>query len=311
MVGKDSFGRRVIAEADAAVVAGACRSPTAITGVALGGSGIVSALVPTPGAVWAAHTNTRTTSVPRLGLFFSHMHVRTPTALSPPEPCPYLADRTMVLEYFFATRIDDEELDKLLAHGWRVFGQFYFRPACPLCRECVPLRVRARELVLSRSQRRIRNRNRDTNVRIGPPVFREEIYDVYRDHSVSKFGREPDPAEFFQSFYHPSCPSLQSEYFVAGELAAVGFLSRSVNALSSVYFVYRDRYRRYGLGVFSVIHECAYAAALGLEHYSLGYYISANKSMSYKGNFEPHERYNWSRDAWDAWRRADEITEVD
>ncbi len=216
----------------------------------------------------------------------------------------------MALEYFFATWIDEEELDRLLADGWRVFGQFYFRPACPSCRACIPLRVRARELVLSRSQRKVRNRNRDTQVRIGPPRFRDEIYEVYRDHTATKFGRESDPAEFMQSFYRPSCPSLQSEYYVEGELAAVGFLSRSANALSSVYFVYRDRYRRRAPGVFSVMYECAYAASLGLEYYSLGYYISDNKSMSYKGNFEPHERYEWSRGAWCEWRGAVETGEA-
>lgn len=238
------------------------------------------------------------------------MHLRTPISVSPSEECPYLPAQTMALEYFFATWIGEDELDSLLADGWRVFGQFYFRPACPSCRACIPLRVRARELVLSRSQRRVRNRNRDTVVRIGPPSFRDEIFEVYRDHNATKFGRESDPVEFMQSFYRPSCPSLQSEYFIGDELAAVGFLSRSANALSSVYFVYRDRYRRLALGVFSVIYECAYAASLGLEYYSLGYYINDNKSMSYKGNFEPHERYVWAQRVWHEWRGDSDAEEA-
>ena len=201
-------------------------------------------------------------------------------------------------EYFFAHGLDGRELDLLLQRGWRKFGQYYFRPNCDVCRSCIPIRILAHEFAAGKSQRRIAKRCAAVEVRFGGLDFREEIFEIYRDHSLNRFGKESDEDDFIAAFYSQSCPALQSEYYLDGELVAVGFLDQSDESLSSVYFIYKKAYERLRLGTYSVIREAEYAASHGLKFYYLGYYIEKNQSMAYKGHFHPHETYDWVRQVW-------------
>jgi len=213
-------------------------------------------------------------------------------------PCTYLPERKWRFEYFFAYDISGRELDRLLSQGWRKFGEYYFRPNCGDCESCIPLRIMVREFKPTKGQRRILRRCADVEVRFNPLEYSDEIFEIYRDHSMNRFGKESDPDEFISAFYTPSCPAMQSEYYRNGELIAVGFIDISCTALSSVYFAYKTSYEQLRLGTYSVLREVEYAASRGLTYYYLGYYIEENRSMEYKGHFHPHERYDWSSRCW-------------
>jgi arginine-tRNA-protein transferase len=201
-------------------------------------------------------------------------------------------------EYFFATDLSARELDEFLSRGWRKFGDYYFRPRCDDCRECIPIRVAVRDYRPSKSQRRTARKCRDVEVRFAELLYRDEIFDIYRDHSMRRFGKESDPNEFITAFYTPSCPCLQSEYYLEDELVAVGFLDRSEEALSSVYFIFKTAHEALGLGTYGAMREIEYAAHLGLGYYYLGYWIRGNGRMAYKGSFRPNERYDWNVEEW-------------
>ncbi len=220
------------------------------------------------------------------------------TQLGAPAPCPYFNDRDARFEYFFAFDLSGHELDGLLSKGWRKFSTYYFLPRCGGCRRCVPVRVLAGSFKPVKSQRRVMRLAESVETRISPLIFNEEIYDVYREHSLSRFGRVTDRDEFIHTFYVQSCPSLQSEYYLDGKLFAAGFLDHSHDALSSVYFVFRPEYGRLSPGVLSVIRETEFAASLRLKYYYLGYYIALNRSMSYKYRFRPLEWYRWDENRW-------------
>lgn len=213
-------------------------------------------------------------------------------------PCAYIDGLLWRFEYFFARALDERDLEELLSRGWRKFGEYYFRPRCEGCSRCVPLRVCAADFISTRTQRRISRNCTAIEVRFCELNFREEIFDVYRDHSLVRFGKESDHDDFIASFYSPSCPGLQSEYYLDGKLIAAGFLDRSAESLSSVYFVFRSGYESYRLGSFSIIKEVEFAQSLGLKYYYLGYYIEQNQSMEYKGHFHPHETYDWISETW-------------
>lgn len=162
----------------------------------------------------------------------------------------------------------------------------------------MPLRILTNELRLSKSQRRVMRRCNGIDVRFVQPKYKTEIFEIYRDHSLSRFGRLSDESEFISSFYIQSCPSLQSEYYFKGRLIAVGFIDVSSEALSSVYFVYRSEYQDLRLGTLSVLVEASHAASLGLRYYYLGYYIPECGRMEYKGHYHPHETYDWTTGIW-------------
>jgi arginine-tRNA-protein transferase len=226
------------------------------------------------------------------------MVMLSPKRLGAVVPCVYLHGERQRHEWFLAYDVTAGELDRLLEQGWRKFGTLFFRPSCPSCSRCIPTRIVVARLAPSKSQRRLMRRNGGTEVRIGPRVFGEALFEIYREHSRVKFGRAVSVEQFVEAFYIESCPSLQSEYYIDGRLAGAGFLDRSRGALSSVYFVYDPSYGRYGLGVFSVLHEAAYARSLGLSYYYLGYCVEGNRSMSYKARFSPNERRDWESGAW-------------
>ena len=218
--------------------------------------------------------------------------------LSEGSGCSYLADKTCRFEYFFALDLNEIELNMLLENGWRKFGVYYFRPTCADCQECVPLRVLTYDFIPSKSQRRVLRNCADVRVKFTRLRFREEIYDIYRDHSLNRFGSATEKEDFISTFYTQTCPVIQSEYYVGRKLVAVGFLDRSSESLSSVYFVYRSDYSHLHLGTFSVLREIDHARELKLPYYYLGYYITGNSRMAYKNSFFPNEKFSWKNCAW-------------
>lgn len=212
--------------------------------------------------------------------------------------CPYLPEKEMQFKYFFAKGLNESELDHYLSRGWRKFGLYYFKPECPGCTDCIPIRIPVEDFKPSRSQRRILKKSPQIEVKFNRLQFREEIFELYKDHSLNRFGKESDIEDFMNSFYMESCPTMQSEYYLEDELIAVGFLDYSEHGLSSIYFIYNTSFSDLNLGTYSILREIEITRSLGLKYYYLGYYIEENRSMCYKGNFRPHETMNWETEEW-------------
>jgi len=237
-------------------------------------------------------------------------------------PCPYMEDNAKQFEYFLAHRLDENEIAHLLREGWRKFGIYFFRPKCPGCNDCIPIRVLAQDFAPTKSQRRNLKKNEDVVVTFGDPVFSPRAYEIYQRHSRERFSQESGPELFIHNFYTPSCPYLQSSYYFKDELIGVGFLDRGIDCLSTVYFFFDPGYSQMGIGTFSILKEIEYARSqitsrslnfksafsilkeieyarsLGLSYYYLGYYIAACERMIYKDRFAPREHYNWTNRKW-------------
>lgn len=224
-------------------------------------------------------------------------YLRLPT-FSNAESCPYIPEKECTHEYFLAMDFDEIELNKFLSKGWRKFGIYYFRPSCKNCIECLPIRVLVNKFVLSKSKKRVLQTGNDISIHFNRLRYSDDIYNIYRDHSLNRFNFETDRDEFIFNFYYQSCPSFQSEYYLNDKLIAVGFLDKTTDALSSVYFIYRTEYSHYSLGTYSILKEIEYSKKLKLKYYYLGYYIKGNTSMTYKNRFIPYELYDWNQQEW-------------
>jgi len=219
--------------------------------------------------------------------------------LTLPETCHYLPEKKWVFEYFFAMNLEDKELENLLSTGWRKFGSYFFRPRCNGCNKCQPIRVLVDDFIPSKSMRRVAKKNRDVKVKFSSLNYSSEIFEIYKDHSENRFNQIVDEENFVDSFYVESCNTLQSEYYLNDKLIAVGFLDLSTVSLSSIYFIYKDEFKKLSLGVYSVLKEIEFAKLQKLRNYYLGYYIEDNHSMAYKGKYNPHEIYSWEKNRWD------------
>lgn len=225
--------------------------------------------------------------------------------IHPPEleefsPCPYLPGREKRYEYFLAGQLSGAEISSYLAVGWRKFGLYYFRPACPDCQACTPLRIPVADFIPSRSQRRILKKGAALSVGFGALRLSDRAFAVYSEHSRRRFGQEPDVEDFILNFYLTSCPSMQTEIQVDGELAGIGFLDLGDDCLSSVYFCFDPAYAEFNLGTFSILHEIEQARTLGLSYYYLGYTMPHCRSLAYKGEFHPHQIFDWKAQRWRA-----------
>jgi len=73
---------------------------------------------------------------------------------SKPFQCGYFKDRKSLFEEYLLEDISEVEFEYLLAHGMRHFGEYYFRPRCHNCHDCVPIRLRTGDYYMTRSQKR-------------------------------------------------------------------------------------------------------------------------------------------------------------
>jgi len=213
--------------------------------------------------------------------------------------CPYLPDRKKQIRYFLASELNESDISLLLAKGWRKFGVYFFQPSCPDCSECIPVRVLCDEFKPSKSQRRNLKKNSNIDIVFAPLKYSERAFEIYKDHSSQRFSQESNLEEFISGFFSPSVPSLQSEYYLNGELIGLGFLDKGEDCLSSVYFIYDTKFSHLGLGTFSILKEIEHTQMLGLKYYCLGYYVQECQRMAYKNNFRPREHYNWLEDKWE------------
>lgn len=226
------------------------------------------------------------------------MKLYTKVKLSSPGKCPYLENRFMRLAFFYATEVSDSELDELISGGWRKFGMYFFRPQCIGCSSCIPIRVPVDSFRMSKSQRWLWRRNSDIQVRLEQNASFFELYEIYQDHSLNRFGTMSNEEEFKYNFFIKSCRSAYSLYYLHGMLIAAGFLDLSSNALSSVYFIYRTKFLDRGLGNYSVLREMQMTSELGLQYYYLGYFVPGNCRMQYKARFFPYQYYQWDTQSW-------------
>lgn len=218
--------------------------------------------------------------------------------------CPYIIGKNTDLTFCYAAEVTSIELSRLLAKGWRKFGQFYFKNNCRGCYQCLPIRIPVKKFVPSKSQRRLLRKNQHIKIIINPLQFRPEIYNIYCDHSHNKLNRTIESMdEFVSAFYIESCPSIQTEYYIDGDLAGVGFIDIAGNALSSVYFIYKYQYQNYSLGNYSILKEIELAKTMKKNYYYLGYFVEGNLSIKYKNQFFPNEKMNWKNGKWTTYNK--------
>jgi len=212
------------------------------------------------------------------------------------QPCPYLADRLSRLPLRIPARaLERGELETRLSRGDRRQGLFLYRPACPGCVACEPIRLNLASFVPNRSQRRTLSRgDRELTVELGEPIADRERVALYNRHKalrgLSAGQGEVDVRSYREFLAMTCCDTLEIRYRLAGELVGVAIADRSNEALSAVYCYYDPSHERLGLGTYSIMKQLELCRLWGLRYLYLGLYIAESLHMRYKARFLPHER---------------------
>jgi arginine-tRNA-protein transferase len=212
------------------------------------------------------------------------------------QPCPYLEGRTSRLPLRIPARgLERDELEVRLARGDRRQGLFLYRPACPGCVACEPIRVDLQRFSANRSQRRtLLQGDRLLTVELGEPVADHERVALYNRHKamrgLSAGQGEVDVRSYREFLAMTCCDTLEIRYRLGSTLVGVAIADRSSEALSAVYCYYDPSYERLGLGTYSILKELELCRMWGLRYLYLGLYIAESLHMRYKARFLPHER---------------------
>lgn len=212
------------------------------------------------------------------------------------QPCPYLEGRLSRLPLRIPARgLERDELEVRLARGDRRQGLFLYRPACPGCEACEPIRLDLHSFRPNRSQRRTLARgDRELTMELGEPVADQERVALYNKHKalrgLSAGQGEVDVRSYREFLAMTCCDTLELRYRLAGKLVGVAIADRSSEALSAVYCYYDPTHERLGLGTYSILKQLELCETWGLRYLYLGLYIAESLNMRYKARFLPHQR---------------------
>ncbi len=212
-----------------------------------------------------------------------------------PMPCPYLAGR---VERNLFTELNGTQAqrlhDQLAQAGFRRSHHIVYRPACPGCNGCVPVRIPVPEFEMTRSQRRVWNKNSDLHVAISIARASEEHYELFtRYQNARHSGGEMATMSFsdFRSMIEDSV--VQTELMTIrdseGRLLGACLTDVLTHGYSAVYSYFEPDEEQRSLGTFCVLWLLERARARGLDHLYLGYWIAECAKMTYKSRFKPVE----------------------
>jgi arginine-tRNA-protein transferase len=215
-----------------------------------------------------------------------------PLLLTSPHPCSYLEDELAQSAFVSPSfTLDTAMYSQLIANGFRRSGDEVYRPYCPQCSQCVPVRVPVAQFKPNRNQKRCLQKNRQTTATIKPAVFEQAHYDLYLRYQNHRHAEgnmaKSTPNEYIRFLGSSWCDTQFIEFSIADELAAVAIVDRVDDALSAVYTFFDPKFSSHSPGVYAVLWQIDYARKQGLKWLYLGFWIADCQKMNYKDQYQP------------------------
>jgi leucyl-tRNA---protein transferase len=228
--------------------------------------------------------------------------------LTTPNTCPYLPGRQERKVFTHLVGQNAPVMNETLTQGgFRRSQSIAYRPACDVCRACVSIRVLVQEFTLSRSFRRVMQKNGDLSARMLQNKATTEQYGIFRAYVESRHGdggmAGMSVLDYMMMVEDSHVETRIVEYRLrdeAGEstLIAVALTDVLEDGLSMVYSFFEPEEDHRSLGTYMILDHIARARALGLPHLYLGYWVEGSPKMDYKARFQPQERLGmlmWER----------------
>jgi arginyl-tRNA--protein-N-Asp/Glu arginylyltransferase len=217
-------------------------------------------------------------------------------------PCPYLEGKT---ERKVVTDLSgpnaDELYERLSRAGFRRSHSLAYRPACPNCNACVPVRIAASEFQWTKSFRRVTKTNSDLTADDIEAIATVEQYRLFSSYQRRRHeGGDMAGMDFgdYRAMVEDTPVSSRTVEFRdrEGRLVAVMLMDRMEDSLSAVYSFFEGSETRRSLGTHMILWMIEHAQATGLPYVYLGYWIEGSGKMAYKARFKPLELLD--QDGW-------------
>ncbi|MEA2050435.1 MAG: arginyltransferase [Campylobacterota bacterium] len=210
--------------------------------------------------------------------------------------CSYFDDKLCDIRYKYMENCSTSEQLKMLERGWRRFGNMHFVPECKDCDECKTIRIDVEKFKFSKSEKRIFNKNKKTNIYVQKPSVSIDHLNLFNKyHKVMEDKKqwaknEIDADEYYNSYVN-GAHNFGKEllYFVDDKLVAVALSDIMSGGISAVYCYYDHDYEYLSLGKFSILAQISIAKQNKIPYLYLGYWIEDHFSMGYKEQYKPFE----------------------
>lgn len=210
-------------------------------------------------------------------------------------PCPYIEgqiERKVVTDL---TGHNAEELYQRLSRaGFRRSHNLAYRPACPTCNACIPVRIVADDFEMTKSFRRVMAANADLTADDTDAIATVEQYRLFSAYQRARHeGGDMSGMAFndYRAMVEDTPVTSRTVEFRDGDgaLVAVMLMDRMEASLSAVYSFFDDGMARRSLGTFMILWMVECARALALPYVYLGFWIDGSDKMAYKARFQPLE----------------------
>ena len=210
-------------------------------------------------------------------------------------PCPYLPgqqERKVVTD--LSGPGAEELYERMSRAGFRRSHGLAYRPACPSCSACMPIRICTAGFEMTRSLRRVARINADLAAEDMSAIATVEQYRLFARYQRSRHVGGDMSAMTFGDYRAmvedtPIDTRLVEFRNPDGALLGVMLADRLRDSLSAVYSFFAPDEPRRSLGTYMVYWLVERAAARGLAHVYLGYWIEDCAKMAYKVRFRPVE----------------------
>jgi len=207
-----------------------------------------------------------------------------------PYECPYgLPYRAIYHQALFDT-MPDFIMGAYLASGYRRNGNVIYSMHCLECKECVPIRLDPLEFKANRSQKRVRQKNRDIEVTISPLSCSEENLLLLGKFLAGRYpGCNNSALDYYTGFFiNHITTTVEFSYRVGPRLIGVAIVDFSPSWLNVVFFYFDPTEAKRSPGTFNILHLVEFCRQKEIEFIYLGYWIKDVNAMKYKANFRPH-----------------------
>ncbi len=220
--------------------------------------------------------------------------------LTAPTPCPYLPGREERKVFAHLPLSDGPTVnDSLTQVGFRRSQNIAYRPACETCRACQSARAPAADYVLSRSERKVLNRNDDLERHLVEAEATLEQFELLRRYLLARHA-DGGMAEMTWPDYvamvedtavrtHLIEYRTKSQDRGPGDLIACVLVDVLADGLSLVYSFYDPDMVKRSLGSFIILDHIVQAQQGSLPYVYLGYWVPGSEKMAYKARFSPLE----------------------
>ena len=213
-------------------------------------------------------------------------------------------------ETFLCWSASPAQMDRLWAEGWRHFGIVFMRyyKATHAGREftVLPLRIDLTHFRLTRSQKRVLAKNRDTRIMVRSSFVDKEKQALFEKHRLRFYENVPTSLFNFLSTMPASlpCANLELCVYLGGRLSGVTFLDVGARATSAVYAMFDPSEFKRSLGIFMMLQSIKYSLQSGCLYYYPGYAYLEPFAYDYKKRFIGLEALDWN-EGWKTFNRED------